>query len=125
MVNSRQILGKKGEQFASQALKRKGYKIIARNYRCRLGEIDIIALDRSFIVFVEVKTRTSSRFGSGASAITIKKQQQIARVAHHFLAEKQFTYMDARFDVVALKCRNNGDFEFDHITNAFDLSDSY
>ena len=76
MLNSRQRLGKIGEQAAAKFLKRHGYKILAQNYRCKLGEIDIIAKDGLVLVFIEVKTRSGTRYGSPAAAVNIRKQRQ-------------------------------------------------
>lgn len=121
MLNSRQLLGKKGEEIAVKALSGKGYTVLARNYRCRLGEIDIIARDRNALVFIEVKTRRSSNFGTAAAAVTSKKQMQISRVAQYYLLEKKISHVDARFDVVEINGSGNSYFEVNHIINAFDL----
>lgn len=122
MLNKRQILGKKGEIEAGKFLTENGYKIIERNFRCRLGEIDIIAREKAFVVFIEVKTRSNRNYGSGASAVTLRKQQQISRVAQHYLIKKNMTNCDARFDVVEVLRAEHGGFELNHLINAFELS---
>jgi putative endonuclease len=121
MLNSRQLLGRKGEDIAVKALSGRGYSIVATNYRCRLGEIDIIARDGAFLVFVEVKTRTSSFFGTAAAAVTPKKQLQISRAAQWYLTANQLLAMDARFDVVEINRTGDGGFSVNHIIDAFEM----
>ena len=94
--------GERGEERAAKMLVRRGYKILVRNYRCRHGEIDIIAFHRGEIVFVEVKSRTTDEKGSGLEAVTERKQRKIARVASQFLAERRLSERPCRFDVVAV-----------------------
>ncbi len=122
MLNKRQLLGKQGEIEAGKFLVGRGYKIIERNFRCRFGEIDIIAREKNFVVFIEVKTRSNSNYGSAASAVTPRKQQQISRVAQLYLIEKDMTNCDARFDVVEVMRAKHGEFDLNHLINAFDLS---
>ncbi len=122
MLNKRQLLGKQGEIEAGKFLVDRGYEIIERNFRCRLGEIDIIAREKNFVVFIEVKTRSNSSYGSAASAVTPRKQQQISRVAQLYLIEKDMISCDARFDVVEVMRAKHGEFDLNHLINAFDLS---
>lgn len=121
MLNRRQLLGKHGENDAAKFLVAKGYKIIERNFRCRYGEIDIIACEKSIVVFVEVKTRSNRNYGSAASAVTLKKQRQISRVAQHYLITKNMTNSEARFDVVEVMKIKHEDPELNHLVNAFEL----
>ena len=121
MVNLRQILGSQGEATAARFLKRKGYTIIKKNYRCSYGEIDLIAQDGDTLVFVEVKTRTSQDFGGPAAAVNFRKQVQISKTAHNFLTELN-SDTDARFDVVSILMEKNKERQIDHITNAFDFA---
>jgi putative endonuclease len=121
MLNSRQRLGKIGEQAVAKFLKKYGYKILAQNYRCKLGEIDIIAKDGQVLVFIEVKTRSGTSYGSPAAAVTIRKQRQISKAAQCYLAEHSLFESPARFDVVSVLCDHNNNHHFDHINNAFDL----
>ena len=95
-------VGKRGEEKAVKLLRRRGYKILVRNYRCRHGEIDIVAFHRGEIVFVEVKSRTTDEKGSGLEAVTERKQRKIASVAAQFLAERGISERPCRFDVVAI-----------------------
>ena len=95
-------IGREGEDTAARMLRRDGYKILARNYRCRHGEIDIVAFEDGEYVFVEVKTRRSDVKGSGAEAVTPTKQRKLARVAEQYLAERGLDDRPSRFDVVAV-----------------------
>ena len=94
--------GLEGEELAVRHLKRLGYRIICRNYRCPLGEIDIIARHRGVLVFVEVKSRSSSTFGSAKLAITTAKQRKLSQVAWYYLQKQNLTDASARFDVVTI-----------------------
>lgn len=120
MSHSRQRLGRRGEDLASRYLKNRGYTIIARNYRTKLGEIDIIAKNPSAIVFVEVKTRTGKMYGPPAASVTIKKQRQISRVALSYLSKHNLTDAPARFDVVSVLFTDDAP-QVELIENAFDL----
>ena len=113
-------LGKKGEDLALRFLKRKGYKIVERNYVCKMGEMDIIAQEKDTLVFVEVKTRTSTAFGPPQLAVNSAKQMQLSKVALNFLKEKRLEDIKARFDVVAIVLRPSGE-EIELIKDAFDL----
>ena len=95
-------LGKWGEDIAAADLKRRRYRIIERNYRCTFGEVDIIALDKGTIVFVEVKTRSSHAYGRPEMSVTPRKQRQLAKVALSYLQNRDLLDRDARFDVVAV-----------------------
>jgi len=119
--DSKQLLGKEGERLAEQYLKKKGYKIVERNYRCRGAELDLIVLDRRVIVFVEVKTRTGYGFGSPFEAVEFRKQQKMIQAAQYFLNEKKLHQRDARFDVVGISWPG-GEPLVEHIENAFELS---
>ncbi len=113
-------LGRKGEELALRFLKRHGYKIIERNYVCKMGEMDIIAQEKDTLVFVEVKTRTSMDFGPPQLAVNSTKQMQLSKVALNFLKEKGCEDVKARFDVLAIVLRHTGE-EIELIKDAFDL----
>ena len=100
--DSRIGTGKIGEDLAVQYLEGLGYTIVERNYRLRIGEIDIIARDGEYLVFVEVKTRRNSRFGSPFDAVDFRKQQQISKVARMYLTQQGGEDVAVRFDVVAV-----------------------
>jgi len=121
MRNLRQILGQKGEKQAARYLKKKGYKVVTANYRCQYGEIDLIARDADILIFIEVKTRTSTDFGGPAAAVGYRKQQQISKVAHHYLVTHHNDDVDARFDVISILSPIGQKTEIEHITNAFDF----
>ena len=124
MSEQRSSLGRKGEELAASALAGKGFMILARNYRQRYGEIDIIARDGGCVVFVEVKTRQSGGPYAPAEAVTPRKQLQIARVAQTYLAASGQQDCPCRFDVVTVEVTGAGSHRIDHLANAFDLPDS-
>lgn len=113
-------LGQKGEEFALRFLKKRGYQIIQKNYVCKMGEMDIIAKEKDTLVFIEVKTRTSTTFGPPQLAVNPKKQSQMSKVALNFLKEKKLEDVKARFDVVAILLGPRGE-EIELIKDAFDL----
>ena len=94
-----------------------GYKIVETNYKNRIGEIDIIALDKSTIVFVEVKTRLSAAFGLPQEAVNLKKQQKIFNTAQLYLMQTHQFGKPCRFDVIAIL--GDEDYKLNHIINAF------
>ena len=111
--------GQEGEQLAVRHLKRLGYRIICRNYRSPLGEIDIIAHHRGVLVFVEVKSRSTETFGSPKLAVTPAKQRKLSQVAWHYLQQHNLTEASARFDVVTIS-RMQGSPHLEVIENAFE-----
>jgi putative endonuclease len=119
--HGKQVLGKEGERVAEQYLKNKGYKLVERNYRCSVGELDLIVLDRRVVVFVEVKTRTGQGFGSPLEAVEFRKQKKMIQAAQYFLSEKKLHQRDARFDVVGISWPGREPV-VEHIENAFELS---
>ena len=119
--DNKQALGKEGERVAEQFLKKKGYKLVERNYRCAGGELDLILLDRRVVVFVEVKTRTGRGFGSPLEAVEFRKQQKMIRAAQYFLSAKGLHQRDARFDVVGVSWPGREPV-VEHIENAFELA---
>ncbi|MCP4631092.1 MAG: YraN family protein [bacterium] len=121
MKNKEQKFGERSENLAVWYLKKNGYKIIEQNYRNRIGEIDIIARDKKTIVFVEVKSRRSIRFGSPKQAVTPKKQRTISMVALYYLKDTKQSDAKARFDVVAITS-NRDEPCIEIVKNAFDLA---
>jgi putative endonuclease len=119
--DARQVLGREGERVAERFLKKKGYKLVERNYRCVGGEIDLIALDGRVIVFVEVKTRTGHGFGTPLEAVEFRKQRKMILAAQYFLSEKGLHQREARFDVVGISWPEREPV-VEHIENAFGLS---
>ncbi len=119
----KKTLGDKGEVLAIQFLKSQGYKIMQRNYRVKLGEIDIIARENDQICFVEVKTRSSERLGSPFEAISSSKQRKMSQVASYYL-NSHYAHQEikARFDVVSILFDESGNEEIDLCKDAFELS---
>jgi putative endonuclease len=102
VTEARRALGKLGEAAAAAYLQRNGVRILAANFACAAGEIDLIGKEREALLFVEVKTRTSEAFGPPHLAVHQRKQRQIVRVAQWFLAERRMPETACRFDVVAV-----------------------
>ncbi len=107
--------GREAEARAAQHLERHGLRILARNYRCRGGEVDLVCRDGATLVFVEVRLRTHRDFGGAAASITPAKQRRIALAANHYLAGKPLP--TCRFDAVLLDGAS-----IDWIRNAFQTS---
>jgi putative endonuclease len=102
MTLARQELGKLGEDLAVRELERRGYAILARRFRTRHGEIDIIARDGGTLVFVEVKARETAEFGTAAEAVTRWKQRRLVRMAGYYLNSVRGEIPACRFDVVTI-----------------------
>ena len=100
-------LCKKGEALAGKLLKRRGCKILKRNYVSKYGEIDIVAYDKGTISFVEVKTRQSENYGPPELAVTKEKRRRIIRTALHYLVINHIEEIDCRFDVVSVLFKVN------------------
>ena len=96
-VTSNSELGQRGEDAAAQLLLKKGYRLVARNYRTRYGEIDIIARKGGFLVFVEVKFRRSSKFGTPQEAVNARKQQHMIRSALSYVKQHSLFNENIRF----------------------------
>ncbi len=112
------LLGKTGEKIAQKYLVEKGYKVLATNYRSRRGEIDIICQDGETVVFVEVKTRTSEKFGTPAEAVTAQKQERLHRLAMEYLIANNLELRPVRFDVLTLSFIS-AQPEIEHLIGAF------
>ncbi len=122
MLKNNQEIGQAGEHLAASFLKEKGHTIIQQNYRCKAGEIDIIAKHESYLVFVEVKTRSNSRYGMPEEAVDFRKQRQICKAIRYYLHQNNIDNQDIRFDIVAITLSAKGEKRpvIEHITNAFD-----
>ena len=121
MTEKTKTLGKKGEDIAAAFLEKKGYNILFRNYKCSFGEIDIIAKHKKILSFIEVKTRSTKKYGLPQQAVTPAKQTKISRVALEFVQRYKMENRAARFDVVSVQYLNGG-YEVDLIENAFELA---
>jgi putative endonuclease len=118
--NWKQKFGADGERLAVRQIEKRGYKTIQRNFRCKTGEIDIIAKDGDTLVFVEVKTRNNLRFGSPKHAVTWRKQKKLIRTALYYLKTVNSSKARFRFDVISIV--NNpvdGKYQVELIQNAF------
>ncbi len=102
MTQARQALGRAGEAAARDYLARRGVRIVAENYACAAGEIDLVGREGDTLVFIEVKTRTSRAFGSPQLAVHWRKQRQIVKAAQWFLTEQRLSDTACRFDVLAI-----------------------
>lgn len=118
----RQGLGQHGEQMAAQYLQQQGYRIQQQNYRCRQGEIDLIAWDGSTLVFVEVKTKGQTRFGSPQAMVDVPKQKKLVHVAMLYIQQHRLPHVDVRFDVVAITLLPGAPAKVTHVPAAFSPS---
>lgn len=114
-VLAKDALGRHGEDLAARQLVGAGFEILARNWRCELGEIDIVARDGNSLVIVEVKTRRSTAFGTPAEAITARKADKLRELALAWLQRHPGGGLDLRFDVVSIVVPRNGATELSHL----------
>ncbi len=122
-LTSRKIRGNYGEDRVSKFLKKNKYKIISRNYSCKYGEIDIIAVNKDIIAFVEVKTRDCTQIVAPQFAVDLKKQRRIMMTAHRYLEEFP-TLKQPRFDIAEVIIENNNVY-INYIDNAFQQESDY
>jgi len=122
MTRKRQDTGRQGEELAIGYVRKRGYRIIERNFRNTLGEIDIIARDGRAIVFIEVKARSGNRFGNPKYAVTRKNQLTLTRVAQSWLKEKGHSFAKARFDVIAICNATGREPDIELVKNAFEIA---
>lgn len=121
MSSLRRQFGISGEDAAIQHLLENGYRIVQRNFSTRIGEIDIIAEDGKVLVFVEVKARKNSHFGSPFEAVTPKKQKKISMVALEYMSKNGLADVEARFDVIGISQTRNGNLHIELLKNCFDV----
>lgn len=117
-MNARAELGRSGEDIASSMLLRGGFEVVERNYRCAHGEIDIVARRGSLLVFCEVKTRRSARWGDPSEAVNGPKRQRLRRLAAEWMRTRRPGAVEVRFDVVSVVVRG-GKVVAHHIPDAF------
>ena len=125
MSSSKIQLGTTGEEAAVAFLRKRGYRIVDRNVRTKFGEIDIVALDKGVVCFIEVKTRRSDAFGSPADALSLRKQRHLSKAALAYIKQKHLTEKDARFDLVGIIQDEQGAVTIDIVPDAFALSSPY
>ncbi len=125
-MNKNRTLGIYGEDIAVKYLEAKGYAILTTNYRCKMGEIDIIAADGNTIVFIEVKTRSTDKYGQPREFVNHSKQNKIIKTALHYIVNKNLTDYMSRFDIVDILVDKNGrSNNITLIKNAFEYSGKY
>ncbi len=117
-MDARPALGRQGEDAAADLYMRTGFRVVDRNYRCRAGELDLVVSDGRVLVFCEVKTRRSDRWGDPSEAVGFKKQQRIRRLAAAWLAERGSPRLTVRFDVVSVLVTDQK-VTVEHIPDAF------
>lgn len=118
---NRAAVGRSGEDAAADYLTRLGYRILERNWRCRAGEIDLIADDAGTLVFVEVRSRTNpARYGTAIEAITARKRRQVREVAAVYITKSKYLAAPVRCDAVAITFASDGAVaELKHVPGAF------
>lgn len=112
-------LGRRGEELAHRYLENQGLVVLARNWRCREGELDIVATDGDTLVVCEVKTRAGVGYGLPAEAVTHAKVARIRRITHQWMSEWRLRFPAIRFDVVSVVWPPGGEPQLDHIEGAF------
>ena len=119
MTAARRRRGRQGEDLAAHWYSQRGYEIVARNWRSRQGELDLVVTGSGVVVFCEVKARTSSRFGTPAEAVTYDKQRRIRRLAGEWLRETRTRAPRIRFDVASVRLGAPSGPGVDVMTDAF------
>lgn len=122
--DQRHVFGQASERLAEQLLRAKGYRILDRNVRTSIGELDLVAEDHGVVVFVEVKGRTTKAFGGALLAVNHRKRVKLARLAEQYLARRRWSDKVCRFDVVLVDGRLSTQGQIEHVQNAFDVSES-
>jgi putative endonuclease len=117
-VDARPRTGSAGEDAAARLYTARGYVVVARNWRCRLGELDLVLVRGDLLVVCEVKTRRGARFGGGYEAVTVRKQAKIRSVAEAFLLSSRIRSRSVRFDVASVSVRGHG-FDVELFEDAF------
>jgi putative endonuclease len=118
-------LGRSGEECAAAFLRRRGFSLLEANYRSRLGEIDIVALDGEVVVFVEVKSKSGPRYGRPGEMLTPVKRRRLTRLALAYLQMKGWLGRPARFDVVSIDWSEDPEGAVRHYRNAFEAAGGY
>lgn len=119
--NNPQQSGQAAEALARQFLEQRGLRLLAQNWRCRLGELDLVMLDADTVVFVEVRYRRHSAWGGAAESVDARKREKLSRAAQHFLQqESRWAKYPCRFDVIAINADSQAPAQLDWIQNAFD-----
>jgi len=112
-------LGLQGEKLALEKISSQGYRILEKNFTCKIGEIDIIAKDKDILVFIEVRTKSNGKFGLPQETVNSKKQQKIRRVAEYYLLKNNLNGLICRFDVIGIVWQEGADPLIEIIKDAF------
>ena len=121
-TDKRAEFGKHGEDLACDELRRRGYTILDRRFRTRCGELDIVARDAGVLVFVEVRARSSGKFGHAFESVTWQKRHRLSRMATSYLFMKRLSDIACRFDVVAVTRELSGKLKVEVVKSAFELT---
>jgi putative endonuclease len=124
-MGTNKVLGAFGEDLACEYLSERGYRVIDRNFSCRAGEIDIIAICGDTVVFIEVKTRSSERYGLPAEAVSIGKQRKIVKTSLYYLQRNKLLDYMCRFDVIEILVDAENRHQINIIQDAFQYSGRY
>ncbi len=122
-ADPRHLFGRASEARAEQVLRDKGYRILERNLRTTLGELDLVAEDAGILVFVEVKARATDAFGGGLLAVDQRKRAKLVKLASQYLAQRHWMDRICRFDVVVVQGHTPDKLQVEHVENAFDATD--
>lgn len=122
MRDRRRALGDEGEGQAEAYLRKQGFRILGRNVRSPLGELDLIADDRGILVFVEVKRRRTGAYGGAIEAVGVRKRAKLIQLASQYLAQHRLHDRACRFDVVLIQDDAGSGAAVQHIANAFDVA---
>lgn len=122
-ADPRHLFGQTSEARAEQLLRNKGYRILERNLRTTLGELDLVAEDAGVLVFVEVKARATEMFGGALLAVDRRKRAKLVKLASQYLAQRHWMDRICRFDVVLVQGQPSAGCQIEHVPNAFDVPD--
>ncbi|HYE80550.1 MAG TPA: YraN family protein [Clostridia bacterium] len=124
-MGKNKVFGAFGEEIASAYLTERGYRLLDRNFSCKAGEIDIIAVHGDSIIFIEVKTRSSEKYGQPSEAVSTVKQRRMVRTALYYLQKKRLLDYMCRFDVIEIMVDVENNHRINLIEDAFQYSGKY
>ncbi|KUO74907.1 MAG: hypothetical protein APF77_06510 [Clostridia bacterium BRH_c25] len=124
-MGNNKILGAFGESMASAYLTECGYRVLERNFSCKAGEIDIIAIQGDTVVFIEVKSRSSVKYGQPSEAVSIPKQRKIVKTALYYMQKNKLLDYMCRFDVIEILFDEENNQQINLIKDAFQYSGKY
>lgn len=124
-MGNNKIFGAFGENIAADWLTENGYRVMDRNFSCRAGEIDIIAMQKDTVVFIEVKTRSSNRFGQPSEAVSASKQRKLVKTALYYMQKNKLLDYMCRFDVMEIIADEEKNSRINLIQDAFQYSGRY